>query len=307
MKTSNLFNLYSNFISLNSIRQHNRITNTYTRILDLFLSTDHFNVVCQQSQFPLVPEDPHHPALNSSVSLSLQENISVKQKSEVIKFNFYKANLQDLYAAVSSVQWSFIESIEDVDVACDYLYKIIFDLFDQHVPKCSVNTKRAKYPAWFTKSIIDKINEKKKHWNLYRKNKELYHINKVKNLRRAICSESRNEYLRFVNNSENSIKYDPKKFWSFVKTKTKSHVILNEMTYGDDVVTSPQEIVNAFAYNFSTVFCDNNVPGCDNNSDMNTNICDICGDNNCVSISLQKVCNITSVLHLFSINDDDIL
>lgn len=55
--------------------------------------------------------------------------------------------------------------------------------------------------------------------------------------------------------TENSIKHNPKLFWSFVKAKkSKSNDIPSEMCLDNKVATTGEEVCNLFAMHFSSNF-----------------------------------------------------
>ena len=178
-KSTQLLNIYRHFSTLNNLTQHNNILNHNGKILDVLLTTDHFNIdICKHS-VPLVPEDPHHPCLEMIIScVNEQCNTRFPRNSESLKFNFRRANFMELYLTLSLIDWSRILEITDVDSACKETYIIIYDLLHKYVPLQRTTTKRKNYPMWFTKSVIDVVNLKNKHWKCYKKTKFLYHLDK---------------------------------------------------------------------------------------------------------------------------------
>ena len=175
--------------------------------------------------------------------------------------------------------------------------------------KSKPKKQQSRYPIWFTRNIIAMINAKHKHWNIYRNTKSIFHLDKLKELRRDIRREARLEYIRFVRKSENSLNQDPKKFWSFVNQKRKHTSIPGSMTYNDNTLTSQQDIVNAFAAHFANTFnFDSNHHVCDNLCCDNHKVsCDLCNKICCPSLNFNENCDNRTNLSRFSIEDGDIL
>lgn len=276
-------------------------------ILDLILSTENLNTAVSRYEFPLVKEDKHHPSLKLYISYGCIASSSFNRNIAVRKYNFHRANLTELYMALSTVDWSDIDNSENVESACDYFYKSIYELLDQHVPKNNYRGRYSKFPVWFSRTTIDLIREKNRFWTKYRKNRLTYHHDKVKKLRRDIRREIRKDYNKFIASTENNIKSDPKKFWSYVNQKRKVSCIPGRMIYDNTVLSSSQDIVNAFASQFDSVFSASVNHICDSQCDSVLGNCDFCDKGCCPSLHVNPVCDNLSVLHGFSIQECDIL
>ena len=138
--------------------------------------------------------------------------------------------------------------------------------------------------------------------------KFLYHLDKFKELRRLAKTEIRKEYLNFVSHSETIMKDDPKKFWSFVNMKKKRSSVPGHMIHEGKTLTSPEDIVNAFAQQFETVFvCDSANHVCDITCDIGFGVCDYCDKLCCPSLVNEYSCLHSTVLNNFCIHPDQIL
>ena len=305
---TNLFNIYSHFMSLHNLKQHNSIVNLNNRILDLIITTKDITTEITKCDFPLVPEDKHHPSLTINLHLKVQLNTSFPKLNDIFKFNFRKANLEGLYSATIETDWSSVLNTDDVETACTHLYDIIYDLFNIYVPKLSSNCKNATtYPPWFNSFIISKIKEKNKLWNLYRKSGLCQYLDRTKILRRELQREIRQAYKQFITTTENSIQQDPKKFWSFMNQKRKTSSIPGRMVINDNVVTDPQTIVNAFAVQFASAFYNDSDNLCDNMCCDIRKSCAYCGNCCCSSLKCDtSICD-NLFLNSFVIHDCDIL
>ena len=79
------------------MQQKNRVLNSNGRILDLVLSTDHFVTEVSRYDFPLVPEDSHHPSLIISLIGNRSQDSSFSEENNSFEHNFYKANFEKPY------------------------------------------------------------------------------------------------------------------------------------------------------------------------------------------------------------------
>src|SRR5699024_2282850 len=223
MRATNLFNLFAQFQVLNNLTQHNKVLNHNGRILDLILCSEKIGLSdIFRCDIPFVTEDNHHPCLNFNLYADLTSDIPFQRNENDLKFNFFKADLEQLYIAVAEIDWTFLLDMHDPDRIVENFYDTLYRCFNEIVPKTSTSRQNKSYPVWFTRALIEKIKLKRKHWNQYRKNKSPYHLDMIKSLRREIRSDSRKEYSEFIKKTEYSLQNDPRKFWSFINQKKKT-------------------------------------------------------------------------------------
>lgn len=244
------------FLSTTNLIQCNVITNRFEKMLDLVCS----NEVCTISRatFPLVPEDPHHPALSVDVVISSTHRYVQygfcsydTNESPNPNFNFWKADLSGLYMYLSTIDWSYLKNFTDSNLAClEFLY-IIFDVFKKFVPFFSTTSaSKRRYPPWFDRSIINDINLKH---NLLKKRNlaSAYYDSQIKLLSYALHKRIRKNHTLYMKSIEGNLRANPKDFWSFInKTKLKPQ-IPDSMLINNTLLNNPNEIVNAFATMFS--------------------------------------------------------
>ena len=94
------------------------------------------------------------------------------------------------------------------------------------------------------------VKQKRRHWNKYKNARLTHHLDKYKEVRRLVKTETRKEYSCFFA----SAKQNSKNVWSFVNAKKKESRIPVTMTSDDSILTSPEDIVNAFGSLSASVF-----------------------------------------------------
>lgn len=78
---------------------------------------------------------------------------------------------------------------------------------------------------------------------------------------RSQCKALSNlDYSRYLNTTQNSLKFQPKKFWSFIKNLRSSHGLPNSMSLDHVTAENGQEIVDLFSHYFSSVYNNINIP-----------------------------------------------
>ena len=247
--SSNIYYDCDNFSKFLGLSQKNFVLNSNERLLDLVFSNTECHVIHAEEVLTL--EDAHHPALEVSVCLLKEKTTCIPIKTHG-EFNFKKADFPSLYYHLSEVDFSFLDSAKDVDGAIELFYGKLLNIFNSFVP-----TKRqplGTYPEWFDKEIIKSLKQKHKAWLKYKKDKSLLSLETFKLYRREIKKLIRDAYDRYLKRVTDEIKVNPKQFWTFVKHKTKKFGIPNIMQYDDTELTSPQNIVDAFADFFGKSF-----------------------------------------------------
>ncbi|XP_063902113.1 uncharacterized protein LOC135121766, partial [Zophobas morio] len=253
-RTTGFYNTYNNFITLNDLKQSNAIVNVNNRLLDLVLSNNQLNTEVIREPLPLLQEDVHHPCLRIFIESVKPNNTFFEGNGHNIRFNFKKANFPQLYAEIAAIDWTVINNIDNVNLACDYLYDTLYKIFSKHVRTCKFSNLTDTYPVWFTKTIINNIKLKKHYWNEYRKTKSPHILENLRCLRQQIERDIRNNYDIFLRNTQNSILNDPKTFWSFVNSKKRTTSIPGVVVHEDQEFSSSQAIVNVFAQFFAGVY-----------------------------------------------------
>lgn len=187
--------------------------------------------------------------------------------NEDLRYNFRKGNYFGLYNALCNKDWSRLMSIANVDDACSYFYKEIYELLDAYIPKCPMRT--SVHPVWFTPNIIEYIKRKRRLWKRYTKFKFQRDLNQVNALRKLIKREIKKAYANFVSAAEHDIKKNPNKLWSYINLKRNNTSIPGNMFFQNEELMNPQDIVNSFAKYFKSVFVSDtsDSPVCDTSCD----------------------------------------
>nr|CAI5848848.1 unnamed protein product [Callosobruchus analis] len=216
---------------------------------------------------PLIQIDDHHPALCIKVMDILYRERSFDTNSHAKVYNFKKADFIRLYDALTDTDWSFLESIKDVNLAVDEFYKRIYEVLDSHVPQ--YKNYRRKFPQWYDATIIINIKEKAKIRRKWKQTNDTRFKYAFEDLRSIIKSHIKDAYRNHLRAVERSVKQDPASFWSFIHQKNKTSRIPGNMSYQGDSLGDPQSIVDAFANFFKSVYSPNEP--CDNyDSKLNT-------------------------------------
>jgi hypothetical protein len=103
----------------------------------------------------LVPEDPHHLTLLISINVRIKIRKFIYGVDDGDNFNFRAVDMELVRNALLVIDWCFLDSYEDVDLACRGFYNKLFELFDLIVSK--KRKSGHNYPPWFSYELIKKI------------------------------------------------------------------------------------------------------------------------------------------------------
>ncbi|XP_063931859.1 uncharacterized protein LOC135143848 [Zophobas morio] len=262
MFNTNIINNYgvilNNFYLFFNLSQYNEIVNSHNRVLDLIFSTN--NCLVDRSNEPLVPEDPHHPALDIFIQTNSVLPMKFQMNSSNKIFNFKKADFHKLYNQLVVTDWSFLQSSGDVNDACTKFYDTLTAILEDSVPKISNKPKRSSnYPDWFDNTNIRCLRDKHYALKQYKKHKSQHHFALFKQLRSKSKKLIYSAHKRYLFDIQESITVNPNRFWTFIQKKKGSTRIPGLMNFNNQKLTSPEDIVNAFGEYFKSVYNPSNV------------------------------------------------
>ena len=145
--------------------QVNNIVNSHERILDLVFS-DNPNELCISKADPLLNVDLYHPPLSLYFPIYESKENSYELKDEnVYEYNFKSTDFEKLNSCLQNADWSPVYSSSNINEATLHFYSILFDLFEECIPKRKkkfINTSPLK---WVTPEI-QKLKNKKSNQRL---------------------------------------------------------------------------------------------------------------------------------------------
>lgn len=245
------------FANLCNMVQYNNVKNSFNRILDLVYANFNCNVL--HDHCPMVQVDEYHPALNIFLGFNLQNLSNFEINSKNIQYNFRKANFPLLYNSILGINWTFIEDISNVDLACDEFYNTINEIFGKCIPVKTNCKRKLNYPPWFNKTIISNIHKKMHYHKKYKRTKRLIYLELFKNTRTMLKKQISDSYKHYIFETENNINHNPNQFWSFIQSKKGVSRIPNNVYYNNTYYDKPLDIVNKYCEYFSNVYKKSNI------------------------------------------------
>lgn len=243
------------FMNMNGLTQYNMTLNYKQRLLDLILSNMSVESVTE-CDYPLVPQDPNHPVLYTLINLENCLNNTKNVIETSYRYDYANGDYHLLYYLLNSANWSVCYLSKNVDDCLNSFYKILIHCINQAIPlKQTKSNNKHRFPKYFSIDLIRKIRRKNRLHKQVQSGKGSTAIsNEYKNLRDSIRRQTRYEYTLYQHNLESNININPKSFWSFLGSKNKANGIPTEVSFEDNIFKDTQDIANAFAQFFSSVY-----------------------------------------------------
>lgn len=248
--------LMNEFLSICNLNQCNTVINCMNRKLDLILSNMNVSE-CTKSNFPFVSEDLYHPALNVVIDVHCNSKECCKIQP-TYTYDYAKGDYDLLYYLIASTNWSELQESNDVNAKVDHFYQRLFSCIDRAVPKKIIKTKssnKRKYPVYFSVELIKNIREKNRlHRQVKRGRAGFKHKLEYQHLRKIVKAQTKRDYQKYHELIEINSNIDPNSFWKYVRSRGDSRGIPSEMRYNNVAVSEPNDIANAFAKYFESVY-----------------------------------------------------
>ena len=180
---------------------------------------------------------------------------SLKEKKATKRsiFNYKKADWSNLNRELSRVDWHFLLDSVEPNIGWGIFKKKFLLLCDKHIPKIKI--KDSFQPPWFVSDVF-RLNKKKEHFRkLFKDTRNPQHYSKFSSLRKKLKALIK-EKMRSNFDDDLSPNTITKKFWSSLKSMSKSYRIPDKMYLNDCIRSKPEEIANLFNKHFYDQFSD---------------------------------------------------
>ena len=173
-----------------------------------------------------------------------------KTDFEIFNKKLRDANLTDLISTNLTVKQDF-----------ENWYFKLMSLVDEFVPK--VKIRDINSPPWIDGQVIHLLRKKNDARNKAKKTSSDYYHKKFCALRRECKSLINNNYNDYINSLQASLHENPKRFWSYYRSKRKVTSVPATVKYCDQSFCTPARQAEAFNKYFFNVFSPD-PPSCEN-------------------------------------------
>ena len=195
------------------------------------------------------------PGLGNSDHDSIHFEITTTSSHQLLHRTFrqfHKADAQDFQTTLQCIPWELFYNETHIDETWDNFTALVHAAAKDVIPIATSKGRRRS--PWITSDIIKASRKKNRAYHRAIKNKNNVNLwNKYVDLRSLVKRMTRNTYNDYVQSLAIDCKLNPKRFWSFVKSKRKPQSV-NYFQHGNQTHTSPSEIANAFNLYFQSNF-----------------------------------------------------
>lgn len=230
------------------LQQYNLCKNINNRLLDYVLCNRNVSVL--QCEDPLVPEDTHHYSLYITLNFTNENILNIKPR---LKYFYEKADFSAIKASLDKIDWNNILHGIPLDIATNIFYQKLYIIRDEFIPHKLVNN--SCYPPWYSVSLKKLLKEKFKCFRKYKKYGNTADYAAFRLLRKRAKLMEQTCYKNYINQTENLISKQPKRFWSFIKSNhLNSNNIPSTIFYEEHAADTGEDICDLFATYFNSTF-----------------------------------------------------
>jgi hypothetical protein len=234
------------------LHQHVHKPTRGNNILDLVLTTEPAMIEELQVLEPLATGD--HSKVMFQLIIETESN-----EQKVDRWMFKRADFDEINQFLSLQDWDHLFKNKNVDDKWMELKMILQKVIEKYVPKSANKRKQEKCP-WINYKVKKTIKSRNRLWKKYSNTKDYGYYLKYVEMRNNVVKEIRKAKNIFEKKLVNSIKQNPKSFYSYVRSraKTKDKVGPLKDQNGKLVLDDKDraQLLNTF---FSSVFTEENM------------------------------------------------
>ena len=180
---------------------------------------------------------------NSPISFTIKASVKISKPSKRSVYNYKKANWDKLNNNLTRIDCEECFSHLDIHRAWHVFKEKLLSLCNQNIPKIRIFESFS--PPWYDSDVF-RLNKKKEHFRkLYKETKSTNHYSKFSALRKSLKALIKSK-MRANFDEELSPRAISKKFWSYVKSSSKSNRIPEKMHLGSCFRNTSKDITDLF-------------------------------------------------------------
>ena len=246
-----LSSISSRFIEIldsHNLSQFNKNPTCNDAVLD-YVITDGMQATCSLTANAT---SSTHKAIDVSIDVACTTSPTPTPRKV---YSYKKADFNAIIQALSCIWWCGSTCLSTVDEAFDEFYDVLHAVIRDNVPQ--VNIKVHKYPSWYNHELITLIKQKFKWRKKFVKGGRdvlSFAYKQFSKLRAEVKQMQKHLYTEYISSVCHDIKENPKRFWSFTKSKRSSSSIPSKITYNSNTYSTVRLIATAFNNYFKSVF-----------------------------------------------------
>ena len=148
--------------------------------------------------------------------------------------------------------WNHVFVDDDVNASLSRWRNLFLSAIDDYIPKRLCHN--VYDPPWINKELLNLLKKKNTHRRKSKKSRNPKGIGKYKSLRRQSKTLIARKKKEFADTLKDSVLQNPKRFWAFVKSSTRSHQSPSFLRRGRIYTTDSHDKANLLNEFFHSVF-----------------------------------------------------
>lgn len=168
-------------------------------------------------------------------------------------YNFELANFTGLRNTLLHTPFDIgLNNINGIDQCWQNWRDLFLTTVDMLIPKFKISD--AKSPKWIDGEVISLSKRKDKLWRIAKRSKSPVHWDNYKAIRKQLKTLTKCKYRKFLVSLQGELKDNPRQFWSFYRSMTKTARITKTMGLGREKASSSYGEATLFNKFFVSVF-----------------------------------------------------
>ena len=251
-KHNKLLEIISEFGLQNLVNDPTRIESG--NILDLIL-TSNPSIITNTHTTPGMSD---HEAVTFEVNLNPIRNRKPPHKV----FKYKSADWYKLKNEISKLTDEYFDSdpnSQDINTNWTFFRDNLTTLMNNTIPHC--NTKAKTHLPWISRELIRMQRRRNKSHKKAKQTGLNKHWEQFRELGRHTTKALATSYKSYVNNQiGDSLKTNPKRFWSFIKANKRENIGIPTLRVNDRPITDDRDKANALNNQFTSVFTSERYP-----------------------------------------------
>lgn len=188
-------------------------------------------------------------------------------KTKVIKYSYSKGNYDEIKKVLNGTNWEAEMKGKSVEDMWNVVSSKLQEVTDKYIPRITFNGTfgcKRKKPLWMNPTLMAQVKKKRKAFQRYLETRDGQNYQQYVNARNTTTQELRRAIRTFEKSIAKQAKKDPKVFYKYVNSRTKTRPVVTKLYKDDGKLTGSDEetaeVLNKF---FTSVFTDedmNNIP-----------------------------------------------
>ena len=180
----------------------------------------------------------HYP-IYFNLKLNAKRKKSIKRSIP----NFKKADWDQINSKFANIEWDNLLPNDNIDEAWSAFKSQFSQVTDQHIPKIKIKDEYRE--PWYDSEVHELENKKKWFHKRWKNTKSDLHYVKFAECRKQ-CKNLVEKKMNDNFEDEENRNHITKKFWSYVKSKSKSHRIPEVVSYKNRIRSNPRDQCELF-------------------------------------------------------------